>query len=92
MNGSIGGRFYCAPLSSILVYYIQGGATACEGFAQYGMPPADSAKTEVTMRPLVENCSNKVMVSESQNLRLDFLKLLLLLLLYSQIYLSSHMR
>ena len=41
------------------------GATACERFAQYGMTPADSAQTEVTMRFPVENCSNKVMVSES---------------------------
>jgi len=39
------------------------GPTACEGFApfaQYGMTPADSAKTEITMRFPVKNCSKKV--------------------------------
>ena len=49
---------------------------------------ADSAKTEVTMRFPVENCYNKVMVSES----LDIFLKLVLLLLYSQIYLSYHIK
>ena len=44
---------------------VQGGATCCQHRTEYGMTPADSAKTEVTMQFPVENCYSKVIVSES---------------------------
>ena len=49
---------FCDLLAELLV--LQGRATPCERFAQYGMTPADSAKTEITMRFPVKNCSKKV--------------------------------
>ena len=52
----------------------------------------NGAVTMRTMRFPVENCSNKVIaVSESLDTR-EFLELLLLLLLYSRIYLSYHIK